>query len=192
MLRTFIACFLFFVISSVPAVSMTPFFNWHFRSGISLYTVKNCYFDTKVQPAETFQTGFLFSIGDHVGIETTLGIMNIHQSDLTQGYQYRGLEALLIRISLQGRTTLSQERRDRSPRLGLEAGMELSYAHYTATKIYLFYPTIYTAPFLDLFFSKNPQWNLRFLIPVRIALRIDMDYVVGTGIGIAFLYRPSI
>lgn len=97
-----------------------------------------------------------------------------------------------MRISLQGRITLSQEMRDRSPRLGLEAGMELSYAHYTLTKIYLVYPTIYTAPFLDLFFSKNSQWNLRFLIPVRIALRLDMDYVVAAGIGIAFLYRPSI
>ncbi len=188
MSRTFIACLLFFVISSVTVFSENEIFHWQTRTGFSLYITDKTGLDYKAQPAETLQTGFLFAIGDYIAINTTVGMFFVQSSDAKGGFSYRGFQDLLIRTDLQGRLPL--HRGENSFYLGLSIGPEIHYAHYLFTNIQFFYPALFGEPFFDIVFSEKKQITLRISLPVRFQFRIDTNLSMSAGLGISFLFRP--
>lgn len=191
MSRVFIACFFFFVIFTRPVFTENTVFHWHLETGFSLLIGKDQRFPIEPQAAETVQTGFLFSIGEYLGLNTSFGVFHVHPTNLANGIGYRGYEDMFILLSFQAHTPPLLQNSIPIIRLGIESGAEMHFARYSLTHLYFFFIGVLVEPFISIATPRADRWSFRFSLPVRLLCRLDTKFSVVPGIAVGFTYRPS-
>lgn len=143
---------------------------------------KDTRYDLKLQLATVGEAGISLGIGP-ITVGPYLGLHYTGASSISGGYAYRGFRGWHWggRVGIRGKPL--EIGRSLSLRPGLRAGGSVRYSRLQYTELIFFYPQIGVAPYVDVGRARDTWWA-RFLLPIDVYFRRDLDYSVSMGLGV--------
>lgn len=193
--KKLIPCFLFFVTTISPIFSQSIKLEHFPEMSIVTQLNKDTRYGPKIQAEESFLYGFSVQFFDYFGIGAALRVFNVHASDLTGGFQYRGYAGWGPQVRLFGRIPLQN-----SGNTGGDTGtistallgfvyFTPQFARYNLIDRSFFYLALQAGVAFEIVPLNVVSWSLRMGIPVYVNFRQDLEYSLAAGFSVTFTHR---
>jgi len=193
--KKLIPCFLLFVTTISPIFSQSIKLEHFPELSIVTQLNKDTRYEPKIQAEESFLYGFSVQFFDYFGIGAAMRVFNVHASDLTGGFQYRGYLGWGPQLRLFGRIPLQNNGNTGGVSGTISTALlgfiyfTPQFARYNLIDRSFFYLALQTGAALEIVPPNVVNWSLRVGIPVYINFRQDLEYSLAVGLSVTFIHR---